>query len=533
MSPEDPTPPTGGCPYSHGSTAGTPPPRGCASRRHGSYPHDIVPPRSKYFDSGRFGRIFGELPPFASDTPQLRAGLIEIGKIGGIMDAQDNLADPKNLITDENLQVNNQNNPKMTAGMTFLGQFLDHDMTFDPTSSLERQADPEQIANFRTPTLALDNLYGAGPGGSPHLYDRTKPIKFLVEPIPDSGTPLRYDIPRNSQSIALIGDPRNDENLIVSQLHLAFLRFHNAVVDDFVASPAAAGLSMDEIFAEAQRIVRWHYQWIIVHEFLRLTCGASTVKDILKNGRKFYDWNKEPYIPVEFSVACYRFGHSQVRPSYRSNFTGASDGGQLFQFIFKATEDHSSPENDDLSGSARAKWRFIDWRTFFDFKDSNVRRNKKIDTKLSTPLFQLPGSVVPNPDPRTNPQSLATRNLLRHLTFSLPSGQKIAATMKAKLPSLTVMEDSDFEELKPYGMHNRTPLWYYILKEAEVQEAGEHLGSVGGRIVAEVFIGLLQGDKQSYLSQDPDWKPFLTTIDSGKTGEDFTMVDLLRFAGVA
>jgi hypothetical protein len=509
---------------------------GCPMRRHGFYPQDVVPPRSKYFDSGRFGRIFGELPPFAADTPQVRDGLLAIGAAGGIMDPKDKLTDPKLLITDANLQIDNPNNPRMPAGMTFLGQFLDHDMTFDPTSSLERQSDPEHIANFRTPTFGLDHLYGAGPAGSPHLYDQPphgSGVKFLIEEIPDSGTPLRTDVPRNSQLVALIGDPRNDENLIISQLHLGFLRFHNAVVDYVQSQPGMAGSGADEIFAESQRIVRWHYQWIIVHEFLRLTCTQPVVDDVLTNGRKFYHWRNEPFIPVEFSVAAYRFGHSQVRPSYRANFSAGTGNTELFQFIFQAVANHSSPEKDDLSGSFRAPWRFIDWQTFFDFKDGKVRNNKKIDTKLSTPLFTLPGTVVQNPNPKTNPQSLAQRNLLRHLTFSLPSGQRVARAMKAKVPAIVELQEGDLIDLKPHGLHNRTPLWFYILKEAEVLAAGEHLGPVGGRIVAEVFIGLLQGDPYSYLSQDVDWTPFLPTIDPATTGSDFQMVDLLRFAGVA
>ena len=489
--------------------------------RHGVYPHDIVPPRSKYADNGRFGRLFGELPPFAADTPDVRAALLEIGKVGGIMDAKDKINDPpKTLIENPG---NNSDNPNLTAGFTFLGQFLDHDMTFDPTSSLERQVDPEQVANFRTPGLGLDNVYGSGPGASPHLYDQQagKGITFLIE---DIGTAGKHDLPRNCQNVALIADPRDDENMIIGQLQLAFLKFHNAVVDYVktkikLTDPAA-------IFNEAQRIVRWHYQWIIVHEFLRKTCGDAVVDDVLTNGRKHYRWNNEPFIPVEFSVAAYRFGHSQIRPSYRANFTG--DGGNpFFAMIFKATpSDPADP--DDLSGGHRAPRRFVDWETFFDFDPAKVKPNKKIDTKLSTALFRLPGSVVANPDAKTNPQSLAQRNLLRHLSLSLPSGQRVARAMQ--LPELS---RGDLSALKQYGMDDRTPLWFYVLKEAEVMENGERLGPVGARIVTEVFLGLLQGDKESYLSQDPDWQPFLKTIDSTRTGDDFKMVDLLRFAGVA
>lgn len=492
--------------------------------RHGFVPKDVIPPRSTYFDSGRFGRLFGKLPPFASDTPQVRKALIEIGKPGGIMDAKDDLsAGPVKLITDLGLSARNSNNPRLTAGMTFLGQFLDHDVTFDPTSSLERQVDPEQVANFRTPTLALDNVYGTGPGASPHLYDQRagRGIKFLVE---ETGTPGKSDLPRNSQNVAIIGDPRNDENLMVSQLHLAFLRFHNAVID-YVG--AELGLSdPGEVFAEAQRIVRWHYQWIILHEFLPLTCGEEVVDDVLQNGRRFYHWRNEPFVPVEYSVAAYRFGHSQVRPSYRANFTGI--GGQpFFAFLFNpAAGDPADP--DDLSGSVRAPRRFIDWPTFFDFGDGNVRPNKKIDTVLSTTLFHLPATVVPNPDPASNPTSLAQRNLLRHLTFSLPSGQRVAKAM-----GLPPLPDGNFEDLRPFGLENRAPLWFYVLREAGDINNGEHLGPVGGRIVTEVFAGLMEGDRSSYLSQEPDWEPFLPTIDPGRQGEDFKVIDLLRFAGVA
>ncbi len=359
---------------------------------HGVYPRDVVPYCSRYYDSGRFGRLFAGLPPFASDTPQIREALLDIGKPGGMMDAKDDLsAGPEKLITDPILSGNNPNNPHLTAGMTFLGQFLDHDMTFDPTSSLERQADPEMIANFRTPTFGLDNVYGSGPIASPHLYDQQNGggIKLLVE---DIGTPGKFDMPRNSQQVALIGDPRNDDNMILSQLHLAFLRFHNAVVD-YVTGELKIK-SFNEAFNEAQRIVRWHYQWMIVHHFLPLTCGQSVVDDVLTNGRTFYHWRHEPFIPVEFSVACYRFGHSQVRPSYLANFAGDS-GHPFFAFIFNPAGAGNPSHPDDLSGSARAPRRFIDWPTFFDFADGKVKDNKKIDPVLSTPCSPCQDQLLP------------------------------------------------------------------------------------------------------------------------------------------
>ena len=483
--------------------------------RHGSSSAtDFIPPRSQFHASGKFGRLFGALQPFASDTPSTRKALLDLGKAGGLMDAHDPVASAKDLIVNPALNVGNVNNPKMTAGMTFLGQFLDHDMTFDPTSSLERQADPEQIANFRTPTLGLDNLYGSGPSASPYLYQRQAPQKFLIE----SGG-RKDDLPRNSDGVALIGDPRNDENLVISQLHLAFLKFHNAVVD----SLAASGLAGADLFTEAQRLVRWHYQWIILHEFLPQTCGQAVVDKVLQGGRKFYKWTNDPYIPVEFSVAAYRFGHSQVRPSYRANFTGVG-GAPFFAMVF-GNPGANPADPDDLRGGCRAPRRYIGWPTFFNFGDGNVRPNKKIDTKLSTALFALPSSVVANASLPNNPASLAQRNLLRHLTFGLPSGQRVAQAMK-----IDVLDPASLQELKALGLDRSTPLWYYMLKESELREHGERLGAVAARIVTEVFVGLLEGDKQSYLRQEPDWLPSLPTVEPDLQGSAFSMIDLLALA---
>ena len=228
-------------------------------------------PRSPFYDRGRFGRIFPSLPPFASDTRRVRQALAELGARGGPMDAS--VPNPDGTPGGRNFD-----NPNITAGFTYLGQFLDHDMTFDPTSSLARQQDPESIRNFRIPALDLDSIYGGGPDVSPHLYDRTVDrgrTTLLTEEIPGSlgasmGGLARFDLPRNSQMTALAADPRNDENLIVSQLHLAFLRFHNQVVAD-VREDAGPAVTADEVFSEASRLVRWHYQWIVLHDFLDRT----------------------------------------------------------------------------------------------------------------------------------------------------------------------------------------------------------------------------------------------------------------------
>ncbi len=462
-----------------------------------------------------FGRMFPGLPPFAPDGPALRAALTDIGKPGGILDARDNLAaGPVELILDPALSVNNPNNATHTAGTTFLGQFLDHDVTFDAASPLGVRTEPRTSRNTRTPSLDLDSLYGAGPTGSPQLYqaDRTK---LRIE----SGG-LFEDLPRDSAGRAVISDPRNDENLIIAGLHAAFIKFHNAVVD-IVRAERRTLPSL--VFTEARRRVTWHYQWIVVREFLPQILGQSVVDDILRRGRRYY---RPPFngafMPVEFQGAAYRFGHSMIRPSYRANLAG-DNGAAFFGMIFDpAGQGQADPV--DMRGGARAPRRFIGWQTFFDFGDGEVRPNKIIDARLSTPLFNLPLAAISSGDP---PTSLATRNLLRHITWSQPSGQSIARAIGA-----APLSSGDLSELSAYGLglERNTPLWYYILKEAGVVNGGLRLGPVGARIVGEVFIGVLQLQPDSYLNRI-GWRPTLPRRNTSSTG-DYRMVDLLTLAKV-
>lgn len=480
-------------------------------------------PRSGYYDQGRFGRMFRELPPLLAPADLL----LKLGASGGPMDGG----------------TTSDNHPDgLPAGFTFLGQFIDHDITFDPTSSLERQVDPEAIQNFRTPSLELDNVYGAGPGASPHLYRTDDRDLFLVDPAgaaPVDGNgnpqdPLDAELPRNRLGVALIGDPRNDENLIVSQLHLALLQFHNKVVEHVRAQQLTPpGRST---FEAAQQLVRWHYQWIVLKEFLPALVGQPMV-DAVRRRRAFYTPRKEAFIPVEFAVAAHRFGHSMVRDGYRIN---ANFAGPIFP---------------DLGGGRRVpRTNLIEWRRFFSFGGQQPQSAKAFDVKLSGPLFQLPfvkrdaqGRPLPE-----DPGSLATRNLLRGVTFGLPSGQDVARAMRRDhntlvqsdlldaaessllspgrdviegLQPIKVLEPGEIGNL-PGKLENHTPLWFYILKESEVRASGRTLGPVGGRIVAEVLVGLLELDKQSFLNASPLWTPTLAGTD------DFKMADLLEFAGM-
>jgi hypothetical protein len=459
----------------------------------------------------RFGRIFPDLPSFVAADNRSRAALTDIGKPGGVLDARDPLGEgPVRLITNPELSPRNRDNPFHTAGTTFLGQFLDHDMTFDTTSPLGIPTPPESTANTRTPALDLDSVYGGGPVVSPALYQPDR-IKLRIE----SGG-LFEDVPRNSSGTAVIADPRNDENVMISGLQAAFILAHNRSVDHL----SSLGVPASQQFEQARQLVTWHYQWIIVNEFLPQVVGFGVTQDILAHGRRFYRPEPGPaFIPVEFQGAAYRFGHSMVRPSYRANLAGNPDGSAFFGFIFDpAGAGQADPV--DLRGGRRARRRFIGWQTFFDFGDGQVRPNKRIDRSISTALFNLPLGAIASGEP---PTSLAQRNLLRHLTWSLPSGQRVANAMG--WGALTLPELAGYG----LGLESSTPLWYYVLAEAELIGDGIVLGPAGARLVGEVFIGLLQLDPRSYLrAAPPNWRPTLPA----RTPGTFKMTDLLRWARV-
>ena len=459
-----------------------------------------------------FGRLFPGLPAFAPATDRVRDALRALGAPGGPLDAGDDLSKgPTLLITDPALSVNNPNNASHTAGTTFVGQFIDHDITFDTSSAMGFPTDPGSSPNARTPSLDLDSVYGAGPVASPQLYDPVDRAKLRI----DTGG-IFEDLPRASEgtNTAIVADPRNDENLMIAGLQCAFILFHNNAVD----WARAHGYNGSSTFAQARQLTTWHYHWVVVHEFLPQIVGQTMVDDILKNGRRFYKPRmREGFIPVEFQTGTYRMGHSMVRPSYRANLAG-DNGSAFFGMIFDPAGEGSS-DPVDLRGGARAPRRFIGWQTFFDFGDGQMKPNKKIDTKISTPLFNVPLGAIASHD---QPQVLPQRNLLRHLTWSLPSGQAVADRM-----GVDRLSAADLAELQSYGFQSSTPLWYYVLKEAQLVANGEHLGPVGGRIVGEVLIGLLQSDPGSYLVQKPKWTPTLTSA-----GKSFRMKDFLTFAGV-
>jgi hypothetical protein len=424
------------------------------------------------------------------------------------------------------------------AGFTYVGQFVDHDITLDVSSRLDAAVDAETINNMRSPVLDLDSVYGDGPALDPFLFafpssGPPTAIKFQLGsntntgpggPAGSAGTmaamkiQIDFDVPRihnplnpaASTHTAVIGDPRNDENLIVGQLHHAMLRFHNKVVDALIV----AGFPGD-IFVEARRIVTHHYQWAVVHDFLERVCGSTVVNAAMASvvappGSAFR-------MPVEFAVAGYRFGHSMIRDRYWVNFNfPAATLAQVFEFI----------RNQRLP--VFSNW-VVDFNAFFDTGVVVPMNNKarKIDSVLANGLEALPGfsglMAV-----------LAQRNLRRGLALGLPSGQGLAKHYNlAPMTAAQIQQGLPADEvalLNASGglLLKRTPLWYYVLREAAVLRNGDQLGPVGARVVAETFVKILKRDASSYVNVSAGFTP---SLPSGAPGS-FTFADLVNFAGV-
>jgi hypothetical protein len=406
--------------------------------------------------------MFPALPAFNADE----AFLHTLGRAGGLCDCGDSADSPGSL-------------GNVAAGWPFFGQFVAHDITAD-RSPLQSHIDPRALHNAREPELNLECLYGDGPVGHPFLYRRDDPAKFLLG-IDEA------DVPRNSEGIAIIGDPRNDSHTLMAQMHLAMLKAHNVFVDDARRS----GVPEAEVFRTAARETQWHYQWAILDEFLPSLVGRPLVDEIVTHGCRWFEPANDVFIPLEFADAAYRYGHCQIRQRYRLNRT---------------TE--PLPIFPDLLGFRSVpRAHAVDWTLFFDAPGREAaQRAKKIDGRLPASLIHLPIAIT-GEGVIEEFHSLAVRDLQRGQGVGLPSGEAVARHLG--IPPLT----RDEVGLDATGWTADTPLWYYILREAAVRGAGDRLGPVGGRIIAEVIITLLDRDPGSVRFAGDGWEPRSGLID--------------------
>jgi len=451
-------------------------------------------------------------------SPQTVNYLIELGKT---------MLDPG---TERDPRTDQPLDSDIPSAYTYFAQFVDHDITLEAVTKdvkLDSSLKPwslkkvlRKIKNTRKATLDLDSVY------EPAFYKgKYYPVprdgdKMVIGravtsgPVPNPpGTDIndsdlaREDPHPENPSLdraAKIGDGRNDENLIISQLHLAFLRAHNAIVDQHYN------------FKGARKLLRRHYQWIVIHDFLKRIADPKIVNGFLSGSTKkiYVPADKDFFLPLEFTVAAYRFGHSMIRQTY--NYNISQDKVEISDLFM--------PQAMDEYTGILPSW-IIQWKGFVE---GGVNVARLINTQLSNALFSVPnapGTSIPNE------ANLAVRDLLRGYLLRIPTGQSVAQALN--LPVLSPADiqdvaanDKQLEVLRgDSGFLERTPLWFYILAEAARWGNGR-LGPVGSTIVASVLIELVLRSPDSFLKK-PKWSPTL-----GKTEGQFNLSDLLHLAKV-
>lgn len=463
---------------------------------------------------GSYGRMFPDLPACPHRGIH---DIIELGALGGRMDDTDNSVG---------------DNTRIPAGFSALGQFITHDVSFDASPMPLGSVVPDTITNRASPRFDLDNVYGGGVGGHTMLYPLPDRLRFALG---DGG----HDMPRMPDSTVISPDPRDDNNLPLSQLHLAFMRFHNAVIDALLDKTitTATGGTLDDppedanttlldnpslgrlvekdnylnhAFAQAQRLVTWHYQWMIVNEYLPLICDPVVLTHVLETGPTLFPRpDAPPFIPVEFTGGAFRYAHAVLRNEYRLN-----DHTVLPMFV-------DTPEGGprvDLRGGTVAPEHAIDWSYFFHTRDDREPQYERlITTRFPTALLDLPVRGVPGLRAGALSQemsSLAVRDLCRSEMQGIPSGQDVATAL-----GYEPLTDTELGTTGPVYL-----LWY-VLREAELHAGGQHLGPVGSRIVAETILGLLDADPWSYRSTRRHWTPTIAA-----RGDKFGMADIVTIA---
>jgi hypothetical protein len=555
-----------------------------------------------------FGRLFPIRDPYVRNGPGLHAQgspLADLRALGQVLKEPGDPDDPAG-------------DSEMPAGYTFLGQFIDHDLTLDVSTDMSKGIRGDEVRNTRTPELDLDNVYGAGPIATPYLYKL--PYLRTGRLLVGDGAYVRHDLlrteaskgpgPYGGSATAIIGDPRDDENFIVAQLHAAVAAFHNRTVDVLVqrkfgrhrykycksnvcsiyiladSLPPAAKF---EVFQKARDHVLHYYHRVIAEDFLPWLIGRERVHDLFARGRDFYfprgfrDKDgafRDPYIPVEFAAAAFRYGHSQVRSSYQLH-------GDYRVSLF-ARHGGGLPAFQPIS-----RRHLVDWRYFFEIEEApppNFNWSRRIDPLVTAALHELHRANVVGPKDQG---SLPARNMQRGRVFFLPSGQAVASEILPVLEQRGALDgryDGKGHGRKgPGGWEafllppndrtryflggEETPLWYYVLQEAEVfgvsrrvyytpayaapfrggprlepvgyapgrqgySEGGRSLGPVGGTIVGEVLVGLLEHFKEKTgkgLAYQPEVRGSTSVYAGYGKGRDrprYLMRNFLLDAGV-
>jgi hypothetical protein len=420
------------------------------------------------------------------------------------------------------------------AGYTYLGQFLAHEITFDRTSGIP-SSEPIPI-NWRTPQIDLDSVYGWGPGDqrSQHMYEDDRATLIVGETTKNPFLNKRFpnDLFRDQEGNAQIEDERNDENLPLAQTHVAIVRFHNAVLENLKGK-----FPPEQLFELARQEVRRHMQWIILTDYLPRIVDKKVLECVLTHGLRWFRVSNETdlFMPLEFSAAAFRLGHSMVRARYEWNKYHASPpelrGPAVLSQLFDQTK-----FSGNLSGEPTllSEW-VIDWRRFYSFEgmtypQAPINFSRPINTTFELHLETIAG--YPHEPLAPDKRAIPVRNLLRGFAVGLPTGEDVAEWIGVTPLTRKQIATGPHEDVLDIPIFwGKTPLWYYVLKEAELFAGGNHLGPVGSRIVAETLIGILMYSPDSILA-NPEWRPVYSDRKTESNAVRFEMADLLDFADV-
>ncbi|ADW69079.1 peroxidase family protein [Granulicella tundricola] len=398
--------------------------------------------------------------------------------------------------------------PEVPAAFTFVGQFIDHDLTMNAVDLFEVQTD--EVANTASPLIDLDSVYGANRTKLTAPFSKIFHADGRFRMVDRGGY---EDLVRDEVGNALIGDQRNDENQMILQIHLLVMKVHNKLM--------AGGLG----FEEAYRETLFNWQSVLLTDYLPAILEPATLAWLLGEIGKpdFGEFKYKPWknlvdgklaasMPHEFAIG-FRFGHSQLRFGLRVN-PGVGGMVRLFDNSLTSSGGKTSTgavKNlfSDLRGSQElVAEHVIDWGTFLG--GATPLRSNRIDGKVTSVVFDLPESAIP--DDIKYIGNLPQRNLIRSRQVGLCAGEDLAKFYGIeRLATRKIEPDEAAHHLYMEKGHFRTPLWYYILKEAEAVGGpkSSRLGALGSRLIGEVIVGAI-GFAPTNVLAEPGWKSSVT-----------------------
>ncbi|MDE4100067.1 hypothetical protein [Phaeobacter gallaeciensis] len=421
--------------------------------------------------------------------------------------------------------VEPQQSTEIPAVMTYFGQFLAHDVTHLQWST------PESAWTNLRAGHSLDFGTVLTQTDLSHPQNSNWNCHAGVSLGETTTTGEHRDLPRSllPYGQSCTSDARNDTNLALAQIIVLLTRFLHAVRQH---NPT---LSVEQVGA----LTAQHLQAVVLDDYLRTICDPGIWQDIRDNGRSLVwtDKTRPFYVPIEFAAAGFRFGHSMVRDMYAH--WGDSDKFMCATTFLRFVHDPPDPANSLINGRLGGIWAH-DWRAFSRLADAgDMVRAARIDPNIAFAFRDLSEGHFAL---KTAPQAGATINLAHHTlkrqyTLGLPTGQQLAQL--AGVPTMSAAEvlgtgySNIADAIDQAGFGSDTPLWFYILREAEFFQGGGRLGPLGSRLVCETLHAAIENSAASILTETGGPAPevsFVPTMPRVTNGGLYKIEDVIALA---